>query len=225
MFIKIWELFSEKKCYGCQKLWHFFCPQCYNNLEIYTPYCYLCKTPSHKFYTHKDCQKYFPLEQVVVLTRYRNKGIKKLLKHAKYYGKYQAYWDLVHGWKKFFQDNIVEQNSVFIPIPIPFFRRWKRGYNQTDIITAYLSKIVDIPIENTILKRKLYSVQQSHLSQTQRKKNLEGTFYVKKNIRNKDTTLYLIDDIVSTGATLLEAAKILRKSWFTDIRAVVLASD
>ncbi len=219
------ELFSEKKCFSCRKLGHFFCPKCLDDIEFYKPYCYLCKKPSDQFYTHKDCIPHFPLRQVIVLTRYRHPGIKKLLRHAKYYGKYQWYKDLTKWWKNFFQDNVISKNSIFTPIPTPLMRRWKRGYNQTQKIAEYLSDIVDIPVNNRALKRWIYSKQQSHLSQSERKKNLEGSFHVIKNSLSKDTTIYLIDDIVSTWSTLLEATKILKKWWFTDIRAIVLASD
>ena len=224
-FSSISELFSEKKCYGCWEPWHFFCPKCFDTLDLYAPYCYLCKKSSQNFSLHTDCYGYFPLEQVIVLTHYRNAWIKRLLRHAKYYGKHQAYSDIIHWWEKTFQENIPPKNALLIPVPIPLFRRWKRWYNQTDIIAQYLSKIVDIPVNNKLLKRKIYSKQQSHLSQSERKKNLKNTFIVQKNTIPKNTTLYLVDDIVSTWSTLLEITQTLRDSGFTDIRALVLASD
>lgn len=222
----ITQLFSEKKCFGCENPGHFFCPSCRECVELYKPYCYFCKKPSDNFITHDDClSKESPLRQVIVLTRYRNTGVKKLLKHAKFYGKYRAYEDFVSLGKELLSSNIDQENTVLIPIPIPFFRKWKRGYNQTDIIAQNLSKNLSIPVDKDTLGRTLYVKQQSHLSQSERLKNLKWSFVFKKNTLPKDTTLYLIDDVASTWATLLEAAKTLREWGFQDIRAIVLASD
>ena len=225
IFFSILELFSEKKCFSCSQVGHFFCQKCFDRLDIYEPYCYLCKKPSSNFALHTDCYRHFPLEQVIVLTHYRNPWVKRLLRHAKYYGKHQAYSDIIYKWQELFEKNISDKNALLVPVPIPLFRRWKRGYNQTDIIAKYLSKILDIPVDNNLLKRKMYSKQQSHLSQSERKKNIKNTFFVQNNSLRKDITLYLVDDIISTGATLLEIAHTLRQDGFTDIRAMVLASD
>lgn len=221
----ILSLFSEKKCFSCQKLWHFFCPECNNNLKLYKPYCYVCKKSSCDFLVHNTCQTYFRLQQVIVLTRYRNSGVKKLLRHAKYYNKYKSYRDLLIWNEDFFLDYIDTENSVFIPVPMYFLRRWKRWYNQSEIITQNLSKICNIPMNNNFIKRVRNTKQQSHLSQSQRSHNLDNAFKLWKSKISKNTTIYLIDDVVSTGSTLNSIAEYLYENWYKNIRAIVLASD
>lgn len=219
------DFFSEKKCFGCKKSGHFFCPLCSQAIDFYTPYCYFCKKPADNFITHEACLQKICLRQVVVMTRYRSNGIKKLLKHAKFYGKYRAYENLIFSGKDIFSTNIETKNAVLIPIPIPFLRRWKRGYNQTEKIANYLSIQENIPTNRKLLTRKIYAKQQSHLSQSERLGNLVGSFILKNQNIPKESILYLVDDVVSTGATLNEAAKVLQKGGFKDVRAIVLASD
>ena len=221
----ITSLFWEKKCYGCGQLWHFFCPNCSQNMYIYRPYCYVCKKPSDNFTTHEKCKLELGLKQIIVLTRYRQNGVKKVLRHAKYYWKYTAYEGVVLQHKTFFQEYVSFKNSVLMPIPMHLLRKWKRGYNQSEKIAQLLSSILDIPVNNKTIYKKKYTKNQSHLSLSQRKNNLQSSFWVRKNTINRNTTVYLIDDVISTGSTILEAAKELQKKWFQDVRAIVLASD
>jgi ComF family protein len=225
LFSFIFSLFWEKKCYACGQVWHFFCPACNNTLDIYKPYCYVCKEYSHNFKTHRKCSTYFPLKQVIVLTHYRQTWIKKLIRHAKYYSKYSSFEDLISQNKDFFNTYVDTNKALLVPIPIHPIRKWKRWYNQSEKISYYLSSILDIPVNTKIIYKKRYTKHQSHLSQKERQKNLESSFWVRVNTFSNDTIIYLVDDVVSTGSTLLEAAKELRRFWFTDIRAIVLASD
>lgn len=220
------ELFSEKKCYSCSQLWHFFCPQCLREMKLYEPYCFFCKQKSDNFSVHIDCQKYFPIRHIIVLTPYRNTWIKKLLRYAKYYKKYTAYEDIMLRNIDFFGKHIENKNSMFIPVPMHFLRKWKRGYNQSEKIADILWNMCQIPVKKNMITRKKNTQQQSHLGWDERRENLSGAFRL-KNIANipKNTTLYLVDDIITTGSTLLEIAKLLQKNGFQDIRAVCLASD
>lgn len=221
----ILSLFTEKKCLGCQQPWHFFCPNCSKEVVEYEPYCYICKKYSQDFLVHKDCREHFHLEQVIVLTRYRNHGVKKLLRHAKYYNKYGWYKDLIVSHRNFFVDFLETEKSVLIPVPMHYIRRWKRWYNQSDIIAQNLWKVCQIPVNNNFLKRVRITKQQSHLSQSERMHNLDNAFALWSNIIDNNTVIYLVDDVVSTGSTLNTIAWYLQENWFKNIRAIVLASD
>jgi len=194
-------------------------------MYVYKPYCYVCKNESKDFVVHPHCKKQAYINQIIVLTRYRHPWIKKLLKHGKYYGKYRAYEDIIFSNKGFFQSYISKDNSILIPIPMHLFRRWKRWYNQANKIAQCLSTILDIPVDNKLIYKKKYTKNQSHLSSDKRRENLWNSFWVQKNKSSKDVTIYLVDDVVSTGATLLEVSLVLHKNGYKNIRAVVLASD
>ena len=225
MFEFLISLFIQKKCFSCQKLWHFFCPKCSGEIREYKPYCYICKKYSDNFFVHNNCHAWFWLTQVIVLTRYRNKWIKKLLRHAKYYNKYSAYEDLICWHEKFFENYIERENSILVPVPMHFLRKWKRWYNQSDVIAQIMSKICKIPVNKTIITRSKYTKQQSHLSQIQRMHNLENAFAAPKTKLDRETVIYLVDDVVSTGSTIATVAACLKEQWFKDVRAIILASD
>lgn len=220
------SLFIEKKCFWCQKSGHFFCEVCRKWIQIYKSYCYICKKPSENFSVHNSCNHYFSLSQIIVLTRYRHAWIKKLLRHAKFYNKHQAYTDAISPNTDFFKKYVDTENSIFIPVPMHFLRKWKRGYNQSEKIAGILSQILDTPVNTKFIKRIKNTKQQSHLSQSERAKNLSGVFSLKNTqFVDKNSTIYLIDDVISTGSTLSEIAKLLRKNGYKDVRAIVLASD
>lgn len=222
----ILDIFSEKKCYACGQVWHFFCQRCQQSIESYKPYCYVCKKPSENFLVHTKCQISFPLTQVIVLTRYRYPPIKKALKHAKYYGKYKIYEDMIYPFLPIIEKHISDPTkSLLLPVPMNFFRKWKRGYNQCEKIASVLSDATSLEYETKLLTRRRFTKHQSHLSQSERLKNLAGAFELSDTTLSKDTIVYLVDDVISTGATLTEIAQLLQKNWWKDIRAVILASD
>jgi len=221
----ILSLFTEKKCFGCSQSWHFFCPSCNDGIQEYKPYCYVCKKYSEEFSVHNDCQKYFSLQQVIVLTRYRNPWVKKLLRHAKYYNKYRAYTDIITPHGDFIIRHIHTKNALLVPVPMYFLRKWKRWYNQSEKIAQNLSTICHIPVDNSFLKRVKHTRQQSHLSQSERTHNLDNAFTLWKRSVDINTTIYLVDDVISTGSTVSEIASYLRKDGYKDVRAIVLASD
>ena len=225
VFSFISELFWNTSCFGCKASGKYICENCRQKIQIYEPYCYVCKKHSPGFFIHPPCQKVFPLQQVIVLTHYRENAIKKLLRHAKFYHKHQAYKSIILPYKEFFTNYISTNNSILVPLPMNILRRWKRGYNQTDKITQALSQIIDLPVYNKLISRKYSWKQQSHLSRNERFENIKGAFKPHSHNLSKDMTIYLVDDVVSTGWTLTEAAKTLAEAGFTDIRAVVLASD
>jgi predicted amidophosphoribosyltransferase len=76
----------------------------------------------------------------------------------------------------FFNKYIETENTVLVPVPMHFLRRWKRGYNQSEKIAQNLSKVCGISVDTTLIKRSKYTKQQSHLSQSQRAHNLDNAF-------------------------------------------------
>ncbi len=226
VFSRIINLFCANACFDCWQVGSFFCPKCVKHITSYTPYCYVCKKPSLDFSTHHTCQSSFPLESVIVLTRYKHTPLSRAIKHAKYYGKYAIFTDILREKRQFFIDTIDTHNAVFIPIPLHFFRRWKRGYNQSEKIAKNLSKFLNIPLNTKLLTRKKYTKHQSHLTLDKRYKNITGAFRVHDtHTLSKDTHIYLVDDVISTGATICEAAKALQQSGYKNISAVCIASD
>lgn len=87
----------------------------------------------------------------------------------------------------------------------------ERGYNQSVLLAKALSKLLDIPYEDTLVKVKR-TKKQHKLSWAERKKNLSGAFKTIDNSLVHGKTILLIDDIVTSGNTLGKCAKILNRA-------------
>jgi ComF family protein len=126
-----------------------------------------------------------------------------------------------------YEKNVNKNNTILIPIPIHFFKKLKRWYNQTEIISQYISKRTGLNTINNLLLKKKYTRQQSHNSKIERQENLKNSLVFNKKHSDKfdNYKIILIDDVISTWSTLNEAAKILYNQWFKDITCLVIASD
>jgi len=113
--------------------------------------------------------------------------------------------------------------DLILPIPLHWSRRLKRGTNGPDALAKSMSKYFKIPWANRLLIRIRRTLPQTNLSQAQRRKNLQGAFRVslRKGITGK--RILLVDDVLTTGATGNEAAKMLQAGGATKVALAVVA--
>ncbi len=100
---------------------------------------------------------------------------------------------------------------MLIPVPLHNLRMIKRGFNQSCELTNYVSKALDIPMLTTALRRHRNTKAQSGLSRKQRMKNVRGAFYWHGSIKPAHHVA-LIDDVMTTGTTVTECARVLKKA-------------
>lgn len=119
--------------------------------------------------------------------------------------------------------NIIESwnAKTVIPIPLHRLKKAERGYNQSYRIAKGLSKELQIKIIQP-LKRVVYTSTQTTLSANERKANIAGAFKIKKGVHLPDA-LILLDDVITTGSTINEAAKVLKQAGVNKVYAVSLA--
>jgi ComF family protein len=87
----------------------------------------------------------------------------------------------------------------------------RRGFNQAYELGSDISKALDIPVMAASLRRRRNTKAQSGLSRKQRRKNLRGAFYWDGKV-NPARHVALIDDVMTTGTTVSECAKVLRRA-------------
>lgn len=109
-------------------------------------------------------------------------------------------------------------------VPMHKFSQFLRGYNQSERLARELSKFLKVPCCELIYKKKFTKPQHKIKNAKKRKTNLKGAFDLtdKRLVKNKQ--ILLIDDIVTTGSTLHECIKLLRKSKSANIYCVTLLS-
>lgn len=98
--------------------------------------------------------------------------------------------------------------DVIIPVPISFTRKLARGYNQSLLLAQELSLILNVPLQASI-KRKSGDYSQAGLSRQQRLALDGKNFCLKPNQNLKNKTILLVDDVMTTGSTLLRCAETL----------------
>jgi competence protein ComFC len=176
------------------------------------------------------------LSWIFTLYDYRHPPIKKALWLLKYNGKKR----LAKIFAEILYERILEELSelsiienfrepILIPIPLSSKRYHERGYNQAQLICeelVRLSKTNDFTLANNILIKPKETEHQARLKDRRtRLKNIVGSFAVKeKNINLiKNRNIILIDDITTTGATLVEAKKVLKNAGARKIIAFTIA--
>ncbi len=132
--------------------------------------------------------------------------------------------DIIHALKynrKFALGNFLGENisegikslnwniDLILPIPIHHLKKAERGYNQSDFIANGLSKSLNIPYSKNIIKRSRYTESQTKLDIKERANNVANAFRIKNLKTIKGKNILLVDDVITTGATILECGKAL----------------
>lgn len=113
--------------------------------------------------------------------------------------------------------------DVIIPVPLHRTRLMKRRYNQSALLARALSKRCGIPMDVQCLLRGRRTPSQGGLSAQGRRRNVQGAFTVADADRVAGQRIVLIDDVMTTGATLNACARSLKRAGATRVDAVCLA--
>lgn len=97
--------------------------------------------------------------------------------------------------------------EIILSIPLHQKKSKQRGYNQSDLLAEGFSKATGIPWSGTMLERVRYTATQTGKSKLERRENVQGVFAVKQGFYPE--SVILIDDVLTTGATLEECARTL----------------
>ena len=101
--------------------------------------------------------------------------------------------------------------DMLIPVPLHRMRLIKRGFNQAVELSSYAGRTLDIPLLSTGLRRKRNTKAQSGLSRKQRQSNVRDAFYWHGS-KKPGRHVALIDDVMTTGTTVTECTRVLKKA-------------
>ena len=207
------EWIFNKECFICGKkigkIISFTCENCSNILKYE-----LCEYSD----THVSNQYFDELYSVFA---YRNIVRYKILDF-----KFNNKPYLVYLFGYFVLGYLLKNNvraDVIIPVPIHYKRYKERGYNQSEILSRFISKKMGIKFEAKVLKKIKYSEKQSRLNAKQRIANVFNTFVVSDRQKILEKTIILIDDIYTTGATVNECSRVLKENGASRVIVVTIA--
>lgn len=116
----------------------------------------------------------------------------------------------------------VHEESILVPVPMPAFRKFMRGYNQAELIAEVLGKELGLPVWNDVLTRNKISKRQAMIAtRSERLRNQNGSFAADNKAHHE--RFIVVDDVTTTGATLKEARKALLQKKASHVEAVTLA--
>ena len=112
-----------------------------------------------------------------------------------------------------------------IPVPLHPTKKRERGYNQSDFIAEGVRRVTGAKVFPSLLRRKKNTVTQTKLNIEERKENMTGAFIVNTHFRSAiaNCSFILVDDVITTGATILECARVLKHHGAANIFAASIA--
>ena len=223
MFKSLLHLFFPPTCAGCKTILianeNLICTSCRHEMPL----------TQHHLNPENDAYKKFygriPVEHVSALVYFHKKGIVQELIHSLKYRGQEAIGTVLGEWYAEELKNIPVLSTVdtIIPVPLHLKKLRERGYNQVTEFGNALTKSLQIPVNTTILFRQVYSKTQSQKNRLGRTEGIDTIFDVSFDEKDHNKHFLLIDDVITTGATLEVCAKALLKIPGTKISIVCMA--
>lgn len=157
--------------------------------------------------------------------RYEGK-IRKIIIDYKFNEKsyiYVAFVNFLLKNKKIFEN--IKNYDTIIPVPISKKRQKERGYNQSLLIARKIAEKTNLELMNNCLIKTKNIIEQSKLNKEDRLQNIYGVYELTNRQLIENKKILLIDDIYTTGSTVNECSRILRKANPEKIGVLVLAKD
>lgn len=197
------------------------CLICYEELENYG----LCNVCRNKLIRVNNplVQRYEEEEYTIYSCNYYTKELKKLILSFKNHKDFLAgeilQELLIEGMKHW---NI--RGDVITYVPLTRKKEKLRGFNQCKYLGKKLSEVYNIPLKNLLYKDKRVK-EQKKLTRIERQKNVERAFFVQDSEKVKNKRIILIDDVVTTGFTLLSCANELKKFGAKEVIILTVAQS
>jgi len=198
------------ECLGCHQIDEIICQKCLDKIIVL-----------NKWETNL-----YSLERIITIFDYQQPLLKKAVKSFKYspydinvLKKLSPLFIKCLKQSPLALKYLNKNKFVLVPIPLSRQKLAKRGFNQANLIAQELSASFNWPLKKSLKKVK-DTLSQTNLGREQRKLNVQNVFKVQGEIA---PNIILIDDILTTGATLEQAAKTLYQAGAKKIWAIVLA--
>jgi ComF family protein len=204
------------------------CTECYSGLPVNDHYCIHCALPLPEEINEAvlcgRCVKKTPkFDYCISPFRYEDRIIRLVhqLKFAEKIGYARSMGEVLFSEVQTDMHFSDGKPECLLPVPLHNKRLRQRGYNQSIEICRVLSKKLGIPIEFRAVKRQRPTDSQTGLDAKQRQKNIRGAFQVSGKLPYRH--VLIVDDVVTTGATVNELARVLKQNKVTRVGVMSFA--
>lgn len=194
--------------------------------RVQAPCCTICSRPFDAIMDSAICancsDRELHFEAAVGVIR-NGPLIRDLIHRFKYSG-HRDLMPLLGGWivEGLAEPRLkLELADALVPVPLHPTRRRERGFNQAELLASALSKASGKPVRRC-LRRTRSTTTQTQFDRKQRMRNLRDAFELIKNADVTDLDLILVDDVLTTGATLDECARVLMLAGAASVRAITV---
>jgi len=227
----ILDLIFPRECLGCGQENTYLCTECRQKIGLNKKfYCAFCKKESYLSQVCAACKNDTNLRAIWLAADYNNELLQRLIHNLKYNYVAEISITLANLIISYLEENKIFENFnlnkeelILTPVPLHKKRLLHRGFNQSSLLAQRLSDFYKIPIFN-LLTRNKNTLSQVNLKRSARQANIREAFsFNAYNPLDKNKKIILIDDVVTTGSTLKECAKVLNKNGFEEIYGLVIA--
>lgn len=229
------------------------CDGCFDKIALNSGVqCHICGLRNSKGTCCKRCRRKTPLKGLLAAGQYENPILKEMIRLFKYQSVEslkKPLAELIINYLK--KENLTDKfsarrpadgnNFILVPVPLTLRRKSVRGFNQSELLAEEIGRFLNCPVIN-LLKRKKFASPQAEISDWQkRKENISGAFALSTfaiSTSAADTIevsqaasrlimipkkVILVDDVSTSGATLEEAARVLKEAGVKEVYGLVVA--
>jgi ComF family protein len=219
------DLVFPKKCLGCGREGRYICPSCMKKAPLARPICPYCKHPSIDGATHANCSRKFGVDGLSSIWEYEG-IIRKVVMSLKYKRATSVGVELTEYLFSSLNTKVLPPIQYLIPVPVHWYRQNARGFNQSVEVGGKIAEKMRLKFIPDLLIKTVQTKPQAGLSREERRKNLKGSFVVnstyKSLIPNLDS-IFLFDDVFTTGSTMFEATKVLKRAGIKKVWGITIS--
>lgn len=223
-------IIAPRVCAGCEREGSWLCSACIGAIAWDANVtCIGCDRIARWGTTCDSCRRALPIDGVLAMTRFDAPAIRRLIHLVKYTPARDAagaFVPLVNAWAAR-EGSAVRAEAwgaapLIVPVPLHRRRERERGFNQSAILASALASQLGAPIVSA-LARPRATLPQAELDRARRLGNVAGAFVCDDGTAITGRAVLLVDDVVTTGATLAACARVLRASGARTVWGFALA--
>ncbi len=217
------DLVFPKTCLGCGKGGAYICSDCLAKVRLAKPICPYCEKASIDGITHSKCRRRFGLDGLISIWEYEG-VIRKAILALKYKYATETVTELQSYTVTELSRKLLPSAYYLVPVPLYWYRQNTRGFNQSVEVGKFVAAKMGWKFISDFLIRKKSTTPQVQLKGDARRQNLKGVFSLNPNCLVPSAySLVLFDDVFTTGSTLKEAAKVLKRAGVEKVWGITIA--